>query len=316
MNERNSGMEYRTLGKTGLEVSIISFGAAPLGSEYRSIDESEGISAVHTALDLGVNFIDTSPYYGCTESEIVLGKALGTVNRDQYYLATKVGRYGLQDFDFTSDRVIKSVDQSLARLRIDYIDLIQCHDIEFVDLDVVVDETLPALRKVQKQGKVRFIGITGLPLKIFRYVLERTNVDTILSYCRYSLNDISLGGLIPVLEDENVGIISASPLSMQLLTNKGAPDWHPADNEIKAACVKAAEHCRNKGADITELGLQFALANPRIHTTLMGTANPENVKKNIACVNQRPNTQLLSEILEILDPVRNKTWTSGRLENN
>ena len=309
-------MEYRTLGKTGLEVSIIGFGAAPLGSEYRNIDESEGISAVHTALDLGVNFIDTSPYYGRTESEIVLGKALGTVNRDQYYLATKVGRYGLRDFDFTSNRVIESVDQSLARLRIDYIDLIQCHDIEFVDLDVVVDETLPALRKVQKQGKVRFIGITGLPLKIFCYVLERTNVDTILSYCHYSLNDISLGGLIPALEDKNVGIISASPLSMQLLTNKGAPDWHPADNEIKAACVKAAEHCRNKGADIAELGLQFALANPRIHTTLMGTANPGNVKKNIACVNQRPNTQLLAEILEILDPVRNKTWTSGRLENN
>ena len=309
-------MEYRTLGKTGLKVSIISFGAAPLGSEYRSIDESEGISAVHTALDLGINFIDTSPYYGRTKSEMVLGKALRTVNRDQYYLATKVGRYGLQDFDFTANRVIKSVDQSLTRLRTDHIDLIQCHDIEFADLDVVVDETIPALRKVQKQGKVRFIGITGLPLKIFRYVVERINVDTILSYCRYSLNDISLEGLIPTLEDKNIGTISASPLSMQLLTNKGAPDWHPADNKIKAACIKAAEHCRNKGTDISELGLQFALDNPRIHTTLMGTANPENVKKNIACVNQSPNTQLLSEILEILDPVRNKTWASGRLENN
>ena len=309
-------MEYRTLGKTGLKVSIISFGAAPLGSEYRSIDESEGISAVHTALDLGINFIDTSPYYGRTKSEMVLGKALRTVNRDQYYLATKVGRYGLQDFDFTANRVIKSVDQSLTRLRTDHIDLIQCHDIEFSDLDVVVDETIPALRKVQKQGKVRFIGITGLPLKIFRYVVERINVDTILSYCRYSLNDISLEGLIPTLEDKNIGTISASPLSMQLLTNKGAPDWHPTDNKIKAACIKAAEHCRNKGTDISELGLQFALDNPRIHTTLMGTANPENVKKNIACVNQSPNTQLLSEILEILDPVRNKTWASGRLENN
>ena len=309
-------MEYRTLGKTDLEVSIISFGAAPLGSEYRKIDESEGISAVHTALDLGVNFIDTSPYYGRTESEIVLGKALGTVNRNQYYLATKVGRYDLQNFDFTANCVIESVDQSLTRLKTDYIDLIQCHDIEFVDLNIIVNETIPALRKVQKQGKVRFIGITGLPLKIFRYVLERTKVDTILSYCRYSLNDVSLEGLIPTLEDKNIGIISASPLSMQLLTNKGTPSWHPADNEIKAACIKAAEHCRNKNTDISELGLQFSLANPKIHTTLMGTANPTNVKKNIACVGRSPNTQLLSEVLEILDPIRNKTWISGRLENN
>ena len=309
-------MEYRTLGKTGLEVSVISFGAAPLGSEYRNIDESEGISAVHTALDLGVNFIDTSLYYGRTKSEIVLGKALRTINRDQYYLATKVGRYGLQDFDFTVNSVIKSVDQSLARLSIDYIDLIQCHDIEFGDLGMIINETIPALRKVQKQGKVRFIGITGLPLKIFCYVLERTAVDTILSYCHYALNDVSLESLIPTFEDENIGIINASALSMQLLTNIGAPDWHPADDEIKVACLKAAEHCRSKGADIAELGLQFALANPKIHTTLMGTANPENVKKNVACVNQTPDTQLLTEILEILDSIRDRTWSSGRPENN
>ena len=309
-------MQYRTLGKTGLEVSVISFGAAPLGSEYRNIDESEGISAVHTALDLGVNFIDTSPYYGRAKSEIVLGKALRTINRDQYYLATKVGRYGLQDFDFTVNSVIKSVDQSLARLGIDYIDLIQCHDIEFGDLGMIINETIPALRKVQKQGKVRFIGITGLPLKIFRYVLERTAVDTILSYCHYALNDVSLESLIPTFEDENIGIINASALSMQLLTNIGAPDWHPADDEIKVACLKAAEHCRSKGADIAELGLQFALANPKIHTTLMGTANPENVKKNVACVNQTPDTQLLTEILEILDSIRDRTWSSGRPENN
>ncbi|HIN29443.1 TPA: aldo/keto reductase [Candidatus Poribacteria bacterium] len=309
-------MQYRTLGKTGLEVSVISFGAAPLGSEYRNIDESEGISAVHTALDLGVNFIDTSPYYGRAKSEIVLGKALRTINRDQYYLATKVGRYGLQDFDFTVNSVIKSVDQSLARLSIDYIDLIQCHDIEFGDLGMIINETIPALRKVQKQGKVRFIGITGLPLKIFCYVLERTAVDTILSYCHYALNDVSLESLIPTFEDENIGIINASALSMQLLTNIGAPDWHPADDEIKVACLKAAEHCRSKGADIAELGLQFALANPKIHTTLMGTANPENVKKNVACVNQTPDTQLLTEILEILDSIRDRTWSSGRPENN
>ena len=309
-------MQYRTLGKTGLEVSVISFGAAPLGSEYRNIDESEGISAVHTALDLGVNFIDTSPYYGRAKSEIVLGKALRTINRDQYYLATKVGRYGLQDFDFTVNSVIKSVDQSLARLGIDYIDLIQCHDIEFGDLGMIINETIPALRKVQKQGKVRFIGITGLPLKIFCYVLEKTAVDTILSYCHYALNDVSLESLIPTFEDENIGIINASALSMQLLTNIGAPDWHPADDEIKVACLKAAEYCRSKGADIAELGLQFALANPKIHTTLMGTANPENVKKNVACVNQTPDTQLLTEILEILDSIRDRTWSSGRPENN
>lgn len=309
-------MEYRTLGKTGLEVSALSFGASSLGSVFRHIDESEGIRTVHTALDLGINFIDVSPYYGITKAETVLGKALKGVPRDRYYLATKVGRYGDAEFDFSAGRVTASVDESLARLGVDYIDLIQCHDIEFGSLDQVVNETIPALRKVQEQGKVRFIGITGLPLKIFRYIAARTEVDTTLSYCRYALNDTSLTALIPFLQEKEVGIISASPLGMGLLTGRGAPDWHPASAEIKEACAQAAAYCRSKGVDIAKLAMQFALANPDIHTTLVGTANPDNIRKNVEWITEPLDEALLGEVLEILKPIHNKTWPSGRPENN
>ena len=226
-------MEYRTLGKTGLDVSVLSFGASSLGSVFRPIDEAEGIRAVHVALDMGVNFIDCSPFYGLTKAETVLGKALQDVPRDKYVLATKVGRYGEEAFDFRAERVTKSVDESLARLGVDYIDLIQCHDIEYGSLDQVVEETIPALRKLQAQGKVRFVGITGYPLAIFGYIMDRIDVDTILSYCHYSMNDTSLTGLLPYLQERNAGIISASPLSMGLLTNRGAPEWHPATDDIK-----------------------------------------------------------------------------------
>src|SRR5579872_2891155 len=173
-------MQYRLLGETGLNVSVLSYGASPLGSVFRDIDEAEGIRTVHTALDLGINFIDVSPYYGLTRAETVLGRALASVPRDSYYLATKVGRYGADTFDFSAQRVTASVDESLTRLGIAYIDLIQCHDIEFGSLDQVVEETIRALWRLRKQGKVRFIGITGYPLKIFREVLSRTSVDTIL----------------------------------------------------------------------------------------------------------------------------------------
>ncbi len=135
-------MEYRTLGKTGLDVSILSFGASSLGSVFRPINEEDGIRAVHVALDRGVNFIDCSPFYGLTRAETVLGKALKDV------LATKVGRSGENVFDFSAERVMRSVDESLARMGIDYIDVIQCHDIEYGSLDQVVEETLPALRPV------------------------------------------------------------------------------------------------------------------------------------------------------------------------
>jgi aryl-alcohol dehydrogenase-like predicted oxidoreductase len=309
-------MNYRTLGNTALRVSVLSYGASPLGSVFRDIDKAEGIRTVHTALDLGINYIDVSPFYGMTRAETVLGEALSSVPRDRYCLATKLGRYGPQDFDFSAARVVRSVEESLQRLQVDYIDIMQCHDIEFGSLQQIIDETLPALQRMREQGKVRFIGITGLPLKVFPAIMDHAPVDTVLSYCHYALNDTSLTTLIPYFQQKGIGIVGASPLSMGLLTRRGPPQWHPAPAEIKAACAKAAEYCDSQGVDIAQLAVQFALANPDIHTTLTGTANAENLKKNVAWIEQPLDTQLLNEVLEILKPIHNRTWPSGRPENN
>jgi len=309
-------MQYRNLGRTGLKVSALSFGASSLGSEFRQIDEAEGIRTVHLAIDLGLNFIDVSPFYGRTTAETVLGKALREISRDQYYLATKVGRYDTTSFDFSRERVTRSVDESLERLGLDHIDLIQCHDVEYGSLDQIVDETLPALRDLQQKGKVRFVGITGLPLKIFRHVIEQTGIDTILSYCRYSLNDTSLDELIPFLKDSDIGIISASPLSMGLLTRRGAPSWHPASEKIRDHCLRAVRFCEKRGHDIAKLALQFALANPEIHTTLVGTASPENLKKNADWIEEPIDEELLHQVQVLLNPIRNESWLSGKPENN
>jgi L-galactose dehydrogenase len=309
-------MDYRRLGKTGLEVSALSFGASSLGSVFRDIDEAEGIRTVHTALDLGMNFIDVSPYYGITKAETVLGKALKGVDRGRYILATKVGRYGADQFDFSADRVTASVDESLARLGVECIDLIQCHDIEFGSLDQVVAETLPALRRLQASGKVRFVGITGLPLKIFTEVTARAEVDTILSYCHYELNDTALAEIIPAMQARDIGIINASPLGMGLLTNRGAPDWHPAPAEVQQVCADAAAFCREQGADIAQLAVQFSVANPDIATTLVGSANPANIEKNVRWIETPPDAELLAAVQAILAPIHNKSWLSGRVENN
>ena len=110
-------MDYRSLGRTGLEVSALSLGASPLGSVFRDVDEAEAIRTVHVAIDLGINLIDVSPYYGLTKSETVLGKALKGIPRDKYYLMTKVGRYGAAEFDFSAGRVVASVDESLSTWR-------------------------------------------------------------------------------------------------------------------------------------------------------------------------------------------------------
>ncbi|MCC7492798.1 MAG: aldo/keto reductase [Fimbriimonadaceae bacterium] len=309
-------MEYRPLGPTGWQVSALGFGASSLGGVFRDVDEAAAIRTVHVALDGGINLIDVSPFYGLTRAETVLGKALATVPRERYYLATKVGRYGHDEFDFSAERVVQSVDQSLQRLGVEVIDLIQCHDIEFGSLDQVVSETLPALEHLRAAGKVRAIGITGLPLAIFPAVLDRQRVDTVLSYCHGCLNDTALLDLLPDLTARGVGVLNASPLAMGLLSHRGAPGWHPAPAVVVAQCAAAAAWCAARGADLPRLAVQYSLSLPGIASTFVGTASPQHIADNLAWATTPPDPELVAGVLQILQPVHNLTWPSGRPENN
>lgn len=304
-------MKYRKLGNTGLDVSALSFGASSLGGVFRDVQKDEGIRTVHTAVDMGINLIDVSPYYGLTKAETVLGEALRTIKRDNYVLCTKAGRYGPDEFDFSNGRLILSVEESMRRLGTDYLDILLLHDIEFGLLEQVLEEGIPALEELKKSGKIRFFGVSGLPLYIFETMLSRTDLDVVLSYCHYSLNDTTLLDLLPLFERQGTGLINASPLSMGLLSSRDVPDWHPASEEIKAACRRAAEHCRSKGEDIAKLAIQFSTANEQIPTTLVSTATPENIRNNISWTEEAVDEQLLQEVLEILKPIGGATWPSG-----
>jgi aryl-alcohol dehydrogenase-like predicted oxidoreductase len=182
-------VQTRRLGQTDLQVPILSFGASSLGAEFRSVTLDEAMSSVRVALDCGLTLIDTSPFYGRGMSEVLLGIALKGVPRESYLLSTKLGRYDLQHFDFSARRVSESVDVSLHRLGTDHLDIVFCHDIEFVQMQQIVDETLPALQKIQQSGKVRYIGVSGYPMKIFRFILEQTPLDCVLSYNQYTLQN-------------------------------------------------------------------------------------------------------------------------------
>lgn len=311
-------MHYRLLGKTGLNVSVLSYGASPLGGVFRDTDDREGVRTVHAALDLGINFIDVSPYYGATKAEVVLGQALRGIARDRYILATKVGQYGDGQFDFSATRMARSLDESCARLGVDYIDLLQCHDIEFADLDQIVNETLPALVELRQAGRIGHIGITGLPIKVFPAVIDRVGsgvVETILSFCRYELNDTALESLLPYFQQKGVGVINASPTGMGLLTERGVPRWHPAPRAMVEGSRKAVEYCRSVGADIVKLAIQFAVRHPGIATTLVGTASPDNIRKNVAYAEEPIDLELLDRVLGILRPIHNHNFTRGRSEN-
>lgn len=309
-------MQTRPLGRTGLHLSALSYGASSLGQEFRQVDVDEALRSVRVALDLGMNFIDTSPFYGRGLSECLLGVALRGVPRDKYFLGSKLGRYDRAHFDFSARRVVESVDVSLSRMGVEHLDFMLCHDIEFVDMAQIVEETLPALRKVQQQGKVRFVGISGYPMKIFRYILDRTNLDVVLSYNHYTLQNTMFGDLAPYLKAKGVGIMNAAPFSARLLTNAALPPWHKATPEVRATCRRAAEHCTARGVDIAQLALQFSLANPDMATCVVGSANPDNVRQWAAWAERPLDQKLLAEVLEILRPIHNWFYNEGRTENN
>lgn len=309
-------MHYRKLGKTGIDVSVFGLGCSGLGGVFGDLSEADAIRTVHTALDLGVNYLDTAPLYGFTKSETMVGKALHGVARDRYHISSKVGRYTFKDSDFSYSRVKQGLDESLGRLGCEYLDLAILHDIEFVPLEEVLNEGLRAVLDAKQEGKVRFIGASGLPLRIYPAILTYANLDAVISYAHYTLQNTSLTSMLPLFEAHNTGVINASPLALGLLTPGGPREWHLASDEMKSACRKAAEWCASKGVDIAELGMRFAFAEPRIHSTLSGAISPEEVERNARAVGQPPDPELVAAVQEILSPVRDLTWPSGRPEYN
>jgi aryl-alcohol dehydrogenase-like predicted oxidoreductase len=308
----------RRLGKTELQLPILSFGASSLGAEFRSVTLDEVLKSVHVALECGLNFIDTSPFYGRGMSEVLLGVALKGVPRESYSLCTKLGRYDLAHFDFSAKRVAESVDVSLHRLGTDHLDIVLCHDIEFVPMQQIVDVTLPALRREQQAGKVRYVGFSGYPQKVFRFICDQTEVDCVLCYNQYTLQNTRFADeTVPYLKGKGIGAMNAGPFSARLLTNAPLPAWLKEPEEVKAAARKAAAHCASKGGvDIAKLALQFSMANEEITTTIAGSANPNNIRNWAKWALEPLDRELLAEVLAIFAPVKNIGHCEGLPENN
>lgn len=310
-------MERRRLGRTELDLPILSFGASSLGAEFRGVTLDEVFASIRVALELGLNFIDTSPFYGRGMSEVLLGVALRDVPRDDYIMCTKLGRYDVNHFDFSARRVAESIDVSLHRLGCQHLDIVLCHDIEFVPLEQVIHETIPALREQQRAGKVRYVGISGYPQKIFHRVLAETELDCVLSYNQYTLqNRCFADQTIPLLNEKGVGIMNGGPFSARLLTNASLPVWFRDPLEVQQAAKQAAAHCAAQGEDIAKLALQFCLRNTEISTTVAGSANPANIRKWVEWSAQPLDEQLLAEVLDIFEPVHNVGHREGLPENN
>ncbi|HUG53272.1 MAG TPA: aldo/keto reductase [Vicinamibacteria bacterium] len=311
-------MKYRPLGRTGLEVSVLSFGASSLGGVFRPVDEQEGIRAVHVALDLGINYFDVAPAYGGTRAETLLGRALRGVPRDAYYLSTKVGKhtsarggYGDDRFDYSRAGIRSSLDDSARRLGVDYFDVVHLHDIEYQGrrhVEWALGEGLTALQELRREGRLGAVSFGIHPIDLWRRVLAECDIQAALVHNHYCLNDTRLLELLPLVAAKGIGLINGSPFASGLLTDRGPADWHPASAEDRAVFRRAAEHCRRRGASISQLALRFACQHPEIPTTLFSSASPESVRRNVMWHGEPADPVLLSEVRAILRPVCDKEW--------
>ncbi|QDV08985.1 D-threo-aldose 1-dehydrogenase [Planctomycetes bacterium Poly30] len=309
-------MEYRTLGKTGLSISTLAFGGAPLGDIFGELDESAALDAVHAALDGGINYFDTAPLYGFGLAEERIGRALKG-RRDDVVLATKCCRDGFEEFDFSGARVISSVEESLKRLGTDRIDVLQIHDVEFGTRRQVLEEALPAARKLKETGKVRFVGITGLPVRYLRSLAEVAEIDTLLSWGHCNLLEDELEEeLVPLAAERGFGLINASPVLQGILTEREPPAWHRSPKPVLEMAPRVAALCRGAGFDVAAVAVAYAVRRPAIATTIVGMRSRAEVEANVAAMTLDIPEELFERIEQLVAPVKNMMWFEGRPENN
>ncbi len=266
-------LQYRNFGNTGMKISSLSLGGALYGNVYGKFDKKGAIEGLHYGLDSGINYIDTAPWYGQGKSEKFLGDALNNIPREKYYIGTKVGRYERAIplmFDFSAQKTTLSAEKSLRNLGLDYVDVLQVHDVEFApSVDIILNETLPAIDNLKKRGLCKRIGITGYILSVLREVVEKSpvKIDSVLSYGRLTLIDTSLFQNFDFFHSKNIGIINASPMAMGLLSSKfKLQEWHPSQPEIRVAASEAIKYCNQKGVDISRIAMRFSSSFEEVPT--------------------------------------------------
>ncbi len=297
---------------------MLGFGSVAIGGLYGESAQQQNIGAVQTAYDRGIFWFDTSPFYANSEEQ--LGIALKELGAKDIVISTKAGREFVDGndggrFDFSPANIRSSLERSMNRIGVNFINLYIAHDVEFAEKpEQIIKETIPAMRELQQEGKIGYVGFSGYPLLMFPAFLEKVKGDFILTYAHHCLHDSTVARLIPYLKQKGVGILGGSPTGLGLLTERGPQYWHPAPDDVKAACASARDYCKQQGISFAHLSMQFALGmlGPKgIGAMLMGTSRSNEVLENIAAFDTKPDETHLKEVLKRLEPIQGRGWKSG-----
>jgi D-threo-aldose 1-dehydrogenase len=289
--------------RTGIEVSRLSLGTAAFGGLYKSVTDQACIDTVHTAIEAGINYIDTAPHYGKGTSERRIGAAIAGMDRSSIVISTKIGRLLVpssndideffldadntveRKFDFSATGVRASLEGSLEKLGIDSVDILYIHDPDD-NPDEAIMEAYPELERMRSEGIIRAIGIGMNQCETPTRVIRETDIDMVLIAGRYSLLDQRAADeLLPIALERNVDIIAAGVFNSGILANpvKGATyDYFPASDELLARAVRIREVLDGHGVSLTAAAMQFPLQHPAVKSVLVGCRSVEEVESNIA----------------------------------
>lgn len=303
-------MKQRRLGRQGLIVSEIGYGAMGISTFYGHSDPEGGVAAIQRAYELGVTFFDTAELYGWGENEKIVGRAIKGF-RDEVVIATKFGFTPDYAFDSRPEHIREVVDHSLRNLGVDHIDLLYQHR---VDPNVPIEDVVGAMKQLVDAGKLKYIGLSEAGPQTIRRAHAVHPLSALQT--EYSIFDRSVEAVLPTLEELGIGFVAYSPLARGFLTgtakpagqydesdvrHAGIPWFQPGNFEKNEAAVdQLAELAATKGATLSQLALAWILAQRDSIVPIPGSRHPERVEENCAAAGLRLTAGDLERIAQIL----------------
>ena len=316
-------IETAEIGSTGLRVSRLGLGGAPLSAFMYDVEESEAVALISRAFELGVRYFDTAPYYGFGRSERRYGKALAEARRDDFAVSTKVGRV-LQPadpnapddgfvpheldavFDFSRDAVLRTLEDSLRRLHVDRVDIVYMHDPD-QHYQQAVDEAFPALAELRSQGVIKAIGAGMNQWQMLSDFIRQCDLDCVLMAGRYTLIDhAALPVLLPLCEETGVSVVLGGPYNRGVLASDLSHESYnytppengdaPMPHHMLESARRIKAVCDAHVVPLKAAALQFGLGHPAVAATIPGAASQSEVEDNVQMATYPIPAELWAEL--------------------
>ena len=298
-------MKYNKLIQQSPLVSEIGLGAWQLGinSGWKGMTEEEAIELVNESIELGVNFFDTAPNYGHGTSELRLGKALKKYDRDKIVVNTKFGHTDSGETNYNSNYIRKSLEGSLKRLQLDYVDSLIIHSPPFEYLDGNKNDHYEILEKLKEEGKIKAYGASLDSYKEMKLFMQTTNCEVIEAFFNILHQDAARA--FDLAKEKNVGIIVKIPLDSGWLSGKYDENsvfndirqrWSKDDIKTRAILIEKIKNIVGQEKNLAQTAISFCLAYDAVSTVIPGNTSVQQLKNNIASISEPISKELLKKL--------------------